>query len=59
MFSAVVEDTFPMASSEHKAELVVAWEKVLDSWGQPSAGRAEGCDADLAAALDNMEQDDT
>ena len=36
-----------------------AREKVLDSWGQPSAGEDEGCDADLIAALDNMEQDDT
>ena len=57
--SAVVEDTFPTASTEHKAELVDAWEKVLDSGGQPSARADEGCDADLISALDNMEQDDT
>ena len=55
MVSAVVEDTFPTASTEHKTELVDAWENVLDSWGQPSARGDEGCDADLIAALDNME----
>ena len=31
MVSAVMEDTFLTASTEHKEELVDAWEKVLDS----------------------------
>ena len=52
--STVVEDTFLTASTEHKAELVDAWEKVLDRWGQPSARGDGGCDTDLIAALDNM-----
>ena len=55
MVSVVVEDTFPTTSTEHKEELVDAWEKLVDSWGQPSAREAEGCDTDLTAVLDNLE----
>lgn len=55
--SSVVEDTFPAASAERKMELVEAWERVLDNW-KPSAEdiEADG-EADLVAALDNMEED--
>ena len=36
--STVVENTFPTASTEHKAELVDVWEKVPDSWGHSALG---------------------
>ena len=58
----VVEDKFPRASLECKNKLVEAWERVLEKC--PEAARAdeqpaEGeVDADLIAALENMDEDE-
>ena len=65
--STVVEDMFPQASLECKARLVEAWEKVMGSCPKAAAklgGDRESAldpttEADLVAALEHMEEDET
>ena len=64
--STVVEDTFPQASLECKARLVEAWEKVMGSCPEAATQLGERrsdldptTEADLVAALETMEEDET